>query len=69
MHGNSRIPKTTLISRLHDPSPVWCRVNLMGATTDFTQEDVLDGRSCGNAMRPERGAAAAEATAIVFGAF
>ena len=51
----SRKPKTTLISRLHDPSPASCRVNPLGATTDFTQEDMLDGPSCGDAMRPEGG--------------
>ena len=63
----SRKPKTTLISRWHDPTPASCRVNPLGATTDFTQEDMLDGPSCGDAMRPE-GAAAAEATAVGFGA-
>ena len=55
MHEMSRKPKTTLISRLHDPSPALCRVNPLGATTDFTQEDMLDGPSCGDAMRPEEG--------------
>ena len=50
-----RKPKTTLISRLHDPSPAWCRVNPLGATTDFTQEDMLDGPKCGDAMKPEGG--------------
>ena len=48
----SRKPKTTLISRLHDPSPASCRVNPLGATTDFTQGDMLDGA---DAMRPEGG--------------
>ena len=47
-------PKTTLISRLHDPSPVLCRVNPLGATTDLTQGDMLDGPSCGDAMILER---------------
>ena len=54
----SRKPKTTqtaLISRLHDPTPASCRVNPLGATTDFTQQDMLDGPSCGDAMRPEGG--------------
>ena len=30
-------------------------VNPLGATTDFTEEDMLDGPSCGDAMRPEGG--------------
>ena len=41
--------------RLHDSSPVLCRVNPLGATTNFTLEDKLDGPSCGDAMRPEGG--------------
>ena len=55
MHWKGRIPKTTLISQLHDPSPVLCRVNPLGATTDFTQENMLDGPSCGDALIPEGG--------------
>ena len=43
-----------------------CRVNPLGATTDFTQEDKLDGPSCGT-PRDRKGAAAAEATAVGFG--
>ena len=35
--------------------PIPCFVNPLGATTDFTQEDMLDGPSCGDAMRPEGG--------------
>ena len=42
-------------SLLHDRSPVLCWVNPLGPTTDLAQEDTLDGPSCGNAMRPERG--------------
>ena len=52
---NPRPPKTTLISRLYDPSPVSCRVNPLWATTDFTQDDMLDGPSCGETMRTEGG--------------
>ena len=67
MHGMSRKPKTTLISRLHDPSPASCRVNPLGATTDFTQEDMLDGPSCGDAMRPEGGSRSGGNSSRVWG--
>ena len=63
----SRKPKTTLISRLHDPSPASCRVNPLGATTDFTQEDMLDGPSCGDAMRPEGGSRSGGNSSRVWG--
>ena len=46
---------TTLISRLHDPSHVLCRVDPLGATTNFTQKYMLDGPSCGDAIQPEGG--------------
>ena len=55
MHEISRISRTTLISRLHNPSPVWRRVNPLESTTGFTQEHKLDGPSCGDFMRPEWG--------------
>ena len=63
----SRKPKTTLISRLHDPTPASCRVNPLGATTDFTQEDMLDGPSCGDAMRPEGGSSSGGNSSRVWG--
>ena len=55
MHVMNRTPKTTVISRLHDPSPASCRVNPLGATTDFTQEDMLDSLGRDDVMKPEEG--------------
>ena len=64
-----RKPKTTPISRLHDPSPASCRVNLLGATTHFTQEDILDGPSCGDTMRPEGGSRSGGNSSRVWGCY
>ena len=51
------------------PIPCVHRVNAAEATFDFTQEDKLDDLSCGDAMRMDGEAAAAEATAVVSGVF
>ena len=59
--------ETTPISRLHDPSPVLCRVNPLGAPTDFTQKDTRDGPSCGDAMRPEGGSRSGGNSSSVWG--
>ncbi|MEP5376035.1 MAG: hypothetical protein ABJQ14_09630 [Hyphomicrobiales bacterium] len=50
------------------PIPCVRRVNAAEATFDFTQEDKLDDPSFGDAMRPDGEEAAAEETAVVFGA-
>lgn len=58
MYEKSTVPETTLVSRLHAPSPFsaesirWERQLI---SPDFTREDKRDGTSCGDTMRPKGG--------------
>lgn len=60
-------PKTTLISRFLDLSPVCAESMLRRRRLSFTQEDEFDYLSCGDAVRPDGETAAPEEAAAVFG--